>query len=141
MTNLTKLGLKPSSPPGILAKSAKEFHISQSVIIPAGLATVETSGIVGFDEEGNIPADIKTEIHNAFKNIETALKHAGVTGGFKSVYHMNSYHTDFSEEHVAALDAATAEFFGEEYPTWAGIEIKGLSEGAHIEIEVRAIQA
>ncbi|CDK27998.1 unnamed protein product [Kuraishia capsulata CBS 1993] len=140
MSNLSKFGLKPSNPPGILGDSAADYNLSQAVFIPAGKGTVETSGQVGFDEEGNIPSDLKTEIFNAFKNVDTVLKNAGVVDGFKSVYHINTYHTIFTEESASHIAAAVEHYLGDEKPTWTGVKISELAEkSAHLEIEVRAV--
>ncbi|CDK27999.1 unnamed protein product [Kuraishia capsulata CBS 1993] len=139
MSNFSKFGLKPSNPPGILTTSAAEYQISQAIFIPAGKGIVETSGQVGFDEEGKLPSDLKTEIFNAFKNVDTVLKNAGVADGFKSVYHAVIYQTVYDEEaHGYVADAARI-YYGEQKPTCTGMKVLELSEGARIEIEVRAV--
>ncbi|CDK28000.1 unnamed protein product [Kuraishia capsulata CBS 1993] len=139
MSNLSKFGLKTSNPAGILTTSAADYQISQAVRIPAGKTTVETSGQIGIDEEGKLPADLKTEIFNAFKNVDTVLKNAGVADGFKSVYHAIIYQTIFTEEsHGYVADAASI-YFGEDKPTSTGVKVMELSMGARIEIEVRAV--
>lgn len=139
MASLTDLGLRFVNAPGLLTKIAEDYHLTQTVIVPAGKSIVYCSGHVGLDESGNPAKDVETEIYNLFKNIEKSLAAAGVKNGFKSVFHMTSYHTILDEEHEIALAKVHGEFTGPNKPAWTGVVVNSLSEGVSMEIQVQAI--
>jgi len=57
--------------------SANKFHMSNVVSIPANSQRIIVSGKVGA-KDGKVPKDLNEEIDQAFKNVESSLRAAGL---------------------------------------------------------------
>ena len=76
--------------PGIESKST-QFHFSQSLLLGN---TIRTSGQGGWQEDGEIAADLEREVELAFENVAKALKAANPNASWRNVVSMRSYHVD-----------------------------------------------
>lgn len=87
-------------------------------------------------------SDLLEEIDQAFSNVELALKDAGVSGGFNSVFRINSYHVGFEGDQGKVLGRMVENFtkyMSEHAPIWTcvGVTALGMPE-MRVEIEVVA---
>lgn len=121
-------------------------HYSQAVRLPTSPPTIKTSGQGGLDPTtGKIEAtadSIKSQVDQAFANIETVLKAAG-SAGWSDVYLVRMFYVvkEVTREEYLALG-------GEIMRTWCvghrplltAVEVKDLAlEGMRVEIEVEAM--
>lgn len=132
-------GIKNINAPGLGEKLSDLVHISSAVVIPANTTTVITSGQTGYTQDMVYPSDLKEQILLAFHNVEDALKAAGVSGGWKAVYQMTTYHAGgLTDEVSEGLELAVEKYFQGNRPAWSGIGVEALYGGAKIEITVSA---
>lgn len=136
---LRQHGIRCINPAGGLALVSKQLQLSQAVVIPAGVATVVTSGQCGFKEDGSLERDPEKQIFLAFENAEKTLKAAGVTDGWKSVYQLTSYWPKFDDEFYEHLMAAKQKYMGANFSAWTGVQVPGLYDGAIIELTLYAV--
>lgn len=79
------------------------------------------------------------QIEQAFKNVDLALKTAGVKEGWKAVYRINSFHIPFSPEVIEKMGEQTALWMPDHRPIWTAVEVPRLGlQGMTVEIEVCA---
>ncbi|WP_413381414.1 RidA family protein [Alkalihalobacillus sp. 1P02AB] len=117
--------------PELMPKPVGNYsHITR---VPKGAGLVVTSGQVGIDMDGNIPAKLNDQITNTFANIKKVLESEGLTE--ESVIKVNIWATE--EIDWDYLDPQWDELFGTAYPsmTVAYISALGLPE-LKIEIEL-----
>jgi enamine deaminase RidA (YjgF/YER057c/UK114 family) len=94
------------------------------------------SGIIGMDESGQVPDDVKQEFHNAWSGVEKLLSACGI--GFGDIVECTTYHVGL-QAHMADFMAVRDEFLSEPWPAWTAIGITELAvPGAHVEIRVTA---
>jgi enamine deaminase RidA (YjgF/YER057c/UK114 family) len=94
------------------------------------------SGIIGTDEKGQVPADIKEEFNNAWRSVEHLLNACGI--GFGDIVECTTYHVGL-QAHIAEFMAVRDQFLSEPWPAWTAIGITELAiPGAHVEIRVTA---
>jgi enamine deaminase RidA (YjgF/YER057c/UK114 family) len=80
------------------------------VVASTGGRTIYVSGQVGVDERGRVAGsgDLKAQTEQAFANIDTALKAAGVT--FADMVKMNIYVVGLKPEHVPVIREVRARY-------------------------------
>ncbi|KAF7540793.1 hypothetical protein G7Z17_g12099 [Cylindrodendrum hubeiense] len=84
------------------------------------------------------PRDIKSEIEQAFRNVDTALKTAGGKG-WSQVFRVNSYHTDLTDEVTALMTENFRKWMPDHQPIWTQIGVAKLgAKDMNVEIEVLA---
>lgn len=94
------------------------------------------TGLTGTRPDGTISTEPELQIRDAFRNVESVLKNAGL--GFRDVIEMTTYHVNI-QQHLAVFRSIRAEYVVEPYPAWTAIEISSLIEqGALVEIRVVA---
>ncbi|EXJ58477.1 hypothetical protein A1O7_05903 [Cladophialophora yegresii CBS 114405] len=103
---------------------------------------IELAGQGGWDPTtGALPADTPatTQIEQAFKNIDLALRHAGASGGWTQVFRVNSYHIPLDDSVLAKMKAEFEKWMGTHRPIWTCVEVPKLGlENMKVEIEVVA---
>ncbi|WYZ42421.1 hypothetical protein EsH8_VI_000120 [Colletotrichum jinshuiense] len=116
--------------------NAEQFHYSQAVKLGN---IVRTSGQGGWDEQGNITANLEEQITIAFDNVLKALKAVDSRLSFDDIHAIRSYHLDMD----TSFDVMTTLFkklFPKHRPIWTCIQIGKLGlEGMQVEIEVEAL--
>ena len=121
--------------PGIESKST-QFHFSQAVVLGN---TIRTSGQGGWQEDGDIAADLDREVELAFENVAKALKAANLNASWRNVVSMRSYHTDIDRSAEFVIDRMRS-FMPDHRPVWTCVEIRKLGvPGMNVEIEVEAV--
>lgn len=70
---LYTMSFKLTTYPGTGAKNTEDYHYSQAVRVNLS-DVIETSGQGGWDSEGNISSDVKSQVEKAFENAMTAVK-------------------------------------------------------------------
>ena len=55
--------------------------LSNAITVPANATIVHVTGQVGNLESGEAPSDFREEYRQAFENVQTVLKAAGVDNG------------------------------------------------------------
>jgi len=94
------------------------------------------SGIIGTDEKGKVPEDIRQEFHNAWSSVGRLLEACGI--GFGDIVETTTYHVGL-QANIADFMAVRDEFLSEPWPAWTAIGITELAvPGAHVEIRVTA---
>jgi enamine deaminase RidA (YjgF/YER057c/UK114 family) len=94
------------------------------------------SGVIGIDEKGQVPADIKQEFHNAWSGVGRLLGACGI--GFEDIVEYTTYHVGL-QANMADFMSVRDEFLAEPWPAWTAIGITELAiPGAHVEIRVTA---
>ena len=94
------------------------------------------SGIIGTDEAGQVPADIREEFRNAWRGVEHLLHACGI--GFDDVIECTTYHVGL-QAHIGEFMEIRDQFLSEPWPAWTAIGISELAiPGAHVEIKVTA---
>jgi enamine deaminase RidA (YjgF/YER057c/UK114 family) len=120
---------KPKFPPG--NPMPKTF----TVIVPLSLkAASETyqfapavrigdqiliSGVVGFDAEGRLPPDFRSQAENVFTTLEAILKEAGAT--LDDVASLSSYHVGDLHSQLRELVDIKATRIRPPHPAWTGV--------------------
>ena len=121
--------------PGIGSKST-QFHFSQSLLLDN---TIRTSGQGGWQEDGDIAADLEREVELAFENVAKALKAANPNASWRNVVSMRSYHVDIDASAELVIERMRG-FMPDHCPVWSFVEIRKLGvPGMRVEIEVEAV--
>ena len=109
--------------------------------------TLYISGQVGRDENLQIVAATEAQFVQAFENVKKVLSAAGAT--FNDVVEMITYHV--TDAHVSGQGPVTIphlplfiqvkdRYFIEQFPTWTGVGVTGLSTaGLIVEIKCTAV--
>ena len=94
------------------------------------------SGVIGTDDRGQVPADIKEEFQNAWSGVGRLLDACGL--GFEDILECTTYHVGLQTT-LADFMSVRDEFLSEPWPAWTAIGISELAvPGAHVEIRVTA---
>lgn len=84
------------------------------------------------------PKDLDEHIHQAFRNVEAALKDAGGKG-WEEVYSVTTYHSPMSEDSIKICGKLFGEYMPNHLPLWTAIGVAALAEKEmQIEIVVKA---
>lgn len=139
--------------------------MSRKVILPEGMEilyekyhycpgvkvgnTLYISGQVGRDENLQIVEDTEAQFVQAFENVKKVLSAAGAT--FDDVVEMITYHvtegTSSAQQpvtipHLPLFIQVKDRYFIEQFPTWTGVGVTGLSTaGLIVEIKCTAVLA
>ena len=116
--------MKPFSPivPKAFAGIYKNYQYAPAVRVGDD---VHVSGIVGFDEEGNFPADFAGQARNIFRLLELILTECGATLG--DVYSITSYHVGDLPTQMGAFITEKSARLGAPHPAWTGVSVSGLA--------------
>jgi enamine deaminase RidA (YjgF/YER057c/UK114 family) len=122
--------------PGYGKRLLETLHYSQALRIGN---RVEISGQGGWDDNFEFPETLKTEIAQAFRNVERTLATAGAS--WKHVVHVNSYHVGgFPPEVNETMANLYRHYMPSHAPIWTEIGVAALGHPAmRIEIRVTAI--
>ncbi|KFA49093.1 hypothetical protein S40293_07080 [Stachybotrys chartarum IBT 40293] len=97
-----------------------------------------TGGWIPSGDSIDFPKDLKEEVEQAFRNVDTALKHAGGKG-WSQVFRVNSYHTDLTPELTSYMSDAYRRWMPDHKPIWTQIGVARLgAPNMNVEIEVSA---
>ena len=135
-------GLKYDQPSGGIHDFANDGHYSQSVDLGNGLVKVSGQGgwTIKGGPLGGIPSSTEEQVENCFKNLEHALKSAGLRG-LSDVYLVRSYHIDLDES-MGLVTKATKRLIPSHMPVWTALGTTRLGHpDMKIEIEVEAKRA
>ncbi|MGC1309864.1 MAG: RidA family protein [Phormidesmis sp.] len=108
--------------------------------------TLYISGQVGRDQDMQVVTDTEAQFVQAFENVKKVLSAAGAT--FDDVVEMVTYHvTDASSgqppltiPHLPLFIQVKDRYFVNEFPTWTGVGVTGLSTaGLIVEIKCTAV--
>lgn len=95
----------------------------------------------GWDEDDatSFPKDLKSEIDQAFANVDRNLRDAGGRG-WSQVFRVNSYHTyDLTPEVTVFMTENLRRWMPDHKPIWTEIGVRQLGlPGMNVEIEVVA---
>lgn len=92
----------------------------------------------GWDIKSEIPESLEEQIANSFANIESALKSAGVEGGFSKVFSIRSYHVAMDDNTTVYMVNAMKEKFTGHKPIWTAIGVEKLAIPA-MKVEIEAV--
>jgi enamine deaminase RidA (YjgF/YER057c/UK114 family) len=110
-------------------------HYSQAVIIGD---VVKCSGQGGWDADGSLDGkDWKTQIDNAFDNVDRVLQAADLTG-WEDVYLIRTYQTDIASHYDYFVQKLRSRIPGHR-PIWTALSVPNLAfPEMSVEIEVEA---
>ena len=102
---------------------------------------VFVSGVIGWDEQGNLVSrDFAAQVRQALQNIVAILAEGGAKP--EHLVRMNWFVLD-KKEYLGAFEEIGAiyrEMIGRHYPAMTAVEVSGLLEdGARVEIEATAV--
>jgi enamine deaminase RidA (YjgF/YER057c/UK114 family) len=101
---------------------------------------VVTGGVIGWNEQGHLPADFVSQVRQTLSNISAILAVGGA--GPEHLVRLTWYVVDM-EEYLASLKTLGQiyrEIFGSHYPAMALIQVVRLvEEAAKVEIEATAV--
>jgi enamine deaminase RidA (YjgF/YER057c/UK114 family) len=101
---------------------------------------VVTGGVIGWDHQGDLPADFIAQVRQALGNISAILAEGGARP--EHLVRLTWYVVDM-EEYLASLKALGQiyrELFGAHYPAMALVQVVRLVEkAAKVEIEATAV--
>jgi enamine deaminase RidA (YjgF/YER057c/UK114 family) len=99
-----------------------------------------TGGVIGWNEQGHLPADFVSQVRQTLSNISAILAEGGARPDH--LVRLTWYVVDM-EEYLASLKALGQiyrEIFGSHYPAMALIQVVRLvEEAAKVEIEATAV--
>jgi enamine deaminase RidA (YjgF/YER057c/UK114 family) len=82
--------------------------------------------------------DIRTQIAEAFSNVDIALKDAGGKG-WEQVFRVNSYHVPLNNEALAIMGEMFQKWMPNHKPIWTTVGVQRLGlDDMRVEIEVSA---
>jgi enamine deaminase RidA (YjgF/YER057c/UK114 family) len=88
-------------------------------------------------DDGNYPDTLDEHIHQAFKNVEKALKDAGGKG-FEEVYSITTYHCHMDQESLEIAVKYVKEYMKHK-PIWTAVGVAALADkDMKIEVVVKA---
>ena len=97
---------------------------------------VFTSGQLGFDAQGQIPADIRAQTRNAMLNLGAILAEAGL--GYENILKTTVFVQDLGD--FAAVNEVYGSFFAVAPPARSCLEVARLPKDALVEIECIALR-
>ena len=101
---------------------------------------VVTGGVIGWNQEGHLPADFLAQVRQALSNISAILAEAGARP--EHLVRLTWYVVDMDEyvTNLKALGKAYREVLGTHYPSMALVQVVRLVEpSARVEIEATAV--
>jgi enamine deaminase RidA (YjgF/YER057c/UK114 family) len=101
---------------------------------------VVTGGVIGWDREGNLPADFSGQVRQTLGNISAILAEGGATP--EHLVRLTWYVVDIEEylANLKALGQIYRDIFGAHYPAMALVQVVRLVEkAARVEIEATAV--
>lgn len=114
--------------------SLAELYDYSDAVTAGGLVFV--SGQVGFDENGNYPADPEQQYRLAFAAVDEVLKKAGLSRS--DLVELVTFHTNYPQ-HMDVFMAVKKQFLNGVRPTWTAIGVAALGHpGALVEIKATA---
>jgi enamine deaminase RidA (YjgF/YER057c/UK114 family) len=121
--------------PGVGVTNNKTYSYSQAVRIGN---IIKCSGQGGWDSDGEIRTqDVAAQIEKAFKNVETNLRDAGLSG-WDDVFAVRSYHISLSQSFDTMVQQFRKAMPGHQ-PVWTCVGVTELGiPGMLVEIEVEA---
>ncbi|KAB5578748.1 Endoribonuclease L-PSP/chorismate mutase-like protein [Coniochaeta sp. 2T2.1] len=141
---ISKHGVRYFNAPGPPQQLADMGHLSNAAVVPASAKIVHIVGQLPWDENGEVPTDMREQIRQCFRNTEIALKAAGVQEGWDAVFSATAYlatlEGDSEEELSKVMGETMKEFFGDNRPLLTGIMVKKIFwPGVRIEMQSQAI--
>ena len=89
------------------------------------------------DAQGNFDVDLDKHIHQAFQNVESALKSAG--GKWGEVYSITSYHDPLSDDALTITLKYIEQYLPDRKPLWNVFGVVNLAiQDMRIEVVVKA---
>ncbi|KAJ5975148.1 hypothetical protein N7481_008855 [Penicillium waksmanii] len=132
------MSMKEYAYPGFGKAHQKSYRFSSAVRTGD---FIHCTGQGGFhDSTGNESPDLTdaAQIDQAFKNIDTTLRHAG-GARWSQVYRVNSFHISLDDEAIQAMVRNFKEWMPDNYPTWIVLQVCRLGDPRmRAEIEVSA---
>ena len=101
---------------------------------------VVTGGVIGWDQQGHLPADFIAQVRQALSNIAAILAEGGAAP--EHLVRLTWYVVDMEEylANLKALGQVYRELFGAHYPAMALVQVVRLVEkAARVEIEATAV--
>src|SRR6266404_2019162 len=116
--------------PHSLREASETYQVAPAVRIGDQILI---SGIVGFDAEGRLPPDFRSQAENVFTTLEAILNEAGAT--LDDVASLSSYHVGDSHSQLRELVDIKATRIRPPHPTWTGVGVTQLGlPGALLEV-------
>ena len=101
------------------------------------LATmVYTSGQLGMNTEGVLPATVEEQTKQSLENVKAVLEAAG--SSMDKVVKTTVFLKDMND--FAAMNGVYAQFFAKPYPARSAVQVAKLPKDAMVEIEVVAVK-
>jgi enamine deaminase RidA (YjgF/YER057c/UK114 family) len=129
-----------STGPRILQPSGWPMPKGYANGVTADGRLVVTGGVIGWDRQGDLPADFIAQVRQALGNISAILAEGGARP--EHLVRLTWYVVDM-EEYLASLKALGQiyrELFGAHYPAMALVQVVRLVEkAAKVEIEATAV--
>ena len=101
---------------------------------------VVTGGVIGWDQQGHLPADFAAQVRQTLSNILAILAEGGARP--EHLVRLTWYVVDMEEylANLKALGQAYRDIFGTHYPAMALVQVVRLVEkAARVEIEATAV--
>ncbi|SEW50623.1 RidA family protein [Chitinophaga arvensicola] len=113
---------------------------SHIAVVPAGHTLVFVAGQGGEAADGRLVNDFRTQLKQAFSNLQTALTSQGLT--FKDVVKQTTLIVDHNPEKLKILTEESLQIWPDkQFPVNTLIPVPGLAlEGMLIEIDVTAVK-
>lgn len=119
----------------------RENGYSHMATVSAGNTLVFISGQGGFESDGNLSKDFRTQVVNSYKNLSIALEGKGLT--LQHIFKVIMLVVDFNPDKHKILTAEAKKIWPDEkYPANTLIPVASLAlEGMQIEIDATAVLA
>ncbi|KAH7141823.1 hypothetical protein EDB81DRAFT_899128 [Dactylonectria macrodidyma] len=138
---LRKASVRCFNVPGAQETLAVHGHLSNAVFVPAGAGVVHVTGQVGNLESGEVPSDCQNEYRQAFENVQTVLRAAGIEEGWEAVYKVHFLSTDLSSERLQEWLKNIQTYCKDSRPTQMAVGVTAIGwPGATLEIYVEAVK-
>ena len=101
---------------------------------------VVTGGVIGWDHQGQLPADFVSQVRQTLSNIAAILAEGGAAP--EHLVRLTWYVVDIEEylANLKTLGQAYRDIFGAQYPAMAWVQVVRLVEkAARVEIEATAV--
>ncbi len=95
------------------------------------------SGQLGFDQDGNLPKELASQMDNAFQAVGYILQSQNLD--FSNIISIDSFHVGDMHEHFELMIGEKAKYISEPHPSWTAVAVAGLAlPEAKVEIKVTA---
>ncbi|WP_397416788.1 RidA family protein [Phenylobacterium sp.] len=118
---------------------ARRAAYERSQFAPAVVAggLIHVSGQVGRDPaNGDVPADLETQLTHVFDGLKLVLAEAGAE--MSDIISLTSYHVGDMAQHMPAFIATRQRYISDPFPAWTAVGVTALAAPAFL-IEVSAI--